>query len=326
MASTERASTETARPGARRGAPPAPAPVGFKPNDLGLMVGLPLSLLLSWTTPEALWRWIGRRFAPVAARLLAADRREAVARIRARAGAHPLPRTPEEIAERLVADHIEENLQLLRVYRPGGWHPDIAFVGREHIEAALARGHGAVIWIGHFAFSSLVSKMALFQAGYAVSHLSHPRHGFSDSRFGMRWLNPIRRAAEDRFLGERVMMGQTDTVLAMRTLQKRLRGNGVISVMVRERARHPAVLPFLGGEIRIATGAPDMAYATRAALLPAFLIRTGPGAFTMTVEPPLELSDRLPRQEAVAAILPSYVKLLESYVLRHPELWRGWTV
>ena len=313
------ASTDTAKRTAGRAA-------AFKPNDLGLLIGLPLSFLLSWTTPQGLWRWIGRRFAPIAARLLAADRREVVARIRARAGARPLPRTPEEIAEHLVADHIEENLQLLRVLRPGGWHPRIEFVGRDHIEAALGRGHGAVIWIAHFAFTSLVSKMALFEAGYAVSHLSHPRHGFSDSRFGMRFLNPIRRGAEKAVLGERVMMVQTDTVLAMRSLQKRLRANGVVSVMVREKARHPAVLPFLDGEIRIATGAPDMAYATRAALLPAFLIRTGPGAFTMTVEAPLELSDRLPRHEAVAAILPSYVALLESYVLRHPELWRGWTI
>jgi len=310
----------------RAEAPPAAATRAFSGKDLGLLVGLPFSFLLSWLTPQALWPAIGRGFSPVAATMLAARDDSVARRVAALAGSRDLPQSPDQIARQLIADHIEENLQLLRIYRPGGWHPELRVAGKEHVDGALARGHGAVIWLGHFAFTSLLSKMALADAGIAASHLSHPRHGFSDSRFGMRVLNPIRRGAEDRFLAERVMMAADQPVTAMRVLQKRLRENRVVSVMVRERAMRPVALPFLDGEIRLATGAPDIAYATRAALLPAFLIRVGPGRFTLTIEPPQELPDRIPRHEATSEMLPRYVALLESYVLRFPGLWRGWTV
>lgn len=66
-----------------------------------------------------------------------------------------------------------------------GWRPRFQITGREHLDDALAEGRGAVIWVAHFAFASLFTKMALSDAGYKVSHISRPEHGVSKSRFGI---------------------------------------------------------------------------------------------------------------------------------------------
>ena len=74
--------------------------------------------------------------------------------------------------------------------------------GREHLDEALGRGKGCVLWVAHFVFAPNIAKLALHDAGYKVSHLSRLDHGFSSTRFGIKWLNPVRSRFEDRLLAE----------------------------------------------------------------------------------------------------------------------------
>ena len=88
-------------------------------------------------------------------------------------------------------------LQVLRGLLPGGWHPKIVLEGRDRLDAMLARGKGAVLWMAHFVFAATVVKMALHGAGYRLATLSRPEHGFSKTRFGMTMLNPIRSVVRE---------------------------------------------------------------------------------------------------------------------------------
>ncbi len=189
---------------------------------------------------------------------------------------------------------------------------------------SLGRGSGAILWIGYFAYRDLVPKMAFHRAGYAVSHLSHPRHGFSKTRFAMRTLNRIPANRGDRYLRERVMMSLDGPVGAMRVLHRRLRENGVVSITVGGVARQPVMVPFMDGQIRLATGAPDLACATRAALLPVFPVRNEAGLLTVEVAPPLEVPDTSTRRGSSEAVLRQYAELLETQVLKYPGQWKGW--
>ena len=76
--------------------------------------------------------------------------------------------------------------------------PQLEISGREYLDEALSKGKGAVLWVAHFAFASLFTKMALFQDGYRISHISRPEHGVSKSRFGIKYLNWFRCEAENR--------------------------------------------------------------------------------------------------------------------------------
>ncbi len=309
-------------PGKRMPTAVGPAPL-FSAKDAAICVGLPVLALISWLTPERAWRPIGRLFAPLAAGFVG-GRRHNVARIRRLAAGRTLAVPPAMVAREAVAANVEENLQLLRTYRPGGWRPEIRLLGREHVDAGLARGHGVILWVGFFAYYSLITKIAFDRAGYRVSHLSHPRHGFSGTRFGIRVLNPIRNAVEDRHLEERVFLSLDGPVAAMRTLQRRLKANGAVSITAREMAQRPVAVPFMAGEIPLAGGAPDLAHLTEAALLPVFTVRQADGTFAVTVEPALEGAAGLDRREFTRRAIRRYAEILERYVLRYPGQWRGW--
>ena len=256
--------------------------------------------------------------------MLSSDPRSTARKIRQMLGGRPIACSLEDLIKYFAGANAESTLQCLRDYRPGGWKPAIQLVGREHVEAALGRGSGAILWIGYFAYRDLVPKMAFHRAGYAVSHLSHPRHGFSKTRFAMRTLNRIPANRGDRYLRERVMMSLDGPVGAMRVLHRRLRENGVVSITVGGVARQPVMVPFMDGQIRLATGAPDLACATRAALLPVFPVRNEAGLLTVEVAPPLEVPDTSTRRGSSEAVLRRYAELLETQVLKYPGQWKGW--
>jgi glycosyltransferase involved in cell wall biosynthesis len=124
-------------------------------------------------------------------------------------------------------------LQVLRGHLPGGWHPSIALEGRHHLDAALARGNGAVLWMAHFAFAGTIVKMAIHAAGYRLGHLSRPEHGFSKTRFGVAVLNPIRTSFENRYLNRRIVYRREQPAAALISIRELLAENGVVTTGAR---------------------------------------------------------------------------------------------
>lgn len=214
----------------------------------------------------------------------------------------------------------ESYFELLRDYRPFGGRARIGTVGLEHVQRAGATGRGILFWVVGCVSSDLVAKMAFRQAGLAVWHLSRPTHGFSRSRFGVRVLNPIRRRREDRYLAGRVVIDEANSVGPLRTLYRRLRGGEIVALTAGDEARKVCEAPFLGRTLRVAPGAPEIAWATGAALLPVFTVRNGPGDYTVIIEPEIPVPAQSPAQAAVEQL----VSRLESFTAQYPLLWTGW--
>ncbi len=314
----------TVRPRGEMTANSHAAPRSASATDFLVLVGLAVLTPLAWILPERAWRGIGHALAPIAGRVMARQTRESVARIRALGGERIGEARPEAVQDELMATYVEDILHVLRELRPGGWSPEIEIRGTGHIDAALARGRGAVLWISHFAFYSLTGKIALHRAGYAVSHLSHPRHGFSSTRFGMAVLNPIRARAEDRYLEARVMLGLDSAGAALAELARRLEANQVVSVTAREAAQRALEVRFLDGTIGFAAGAPYLAHKTGAALLPVHVMARPGGGYEVIVEPALEVDPGATREDACARAARQYGERLAPHVLARPGQWRGW--
>ena len=194
------------------------------------------------------------------------------------------------VLRNVLAHQVEETLQLLACHRPGGWRPTTELRGAHNLVSALTAGNGAVLWVANSAFASLVVKMALHDAGFKVHHLSHPRHGFSPTQFGMRWLNPIRTKIEAKYLASRAVLPLSHNagpVLAR--LVDRLKEGGVVSVTAQATSLRPIAVPFLGGTLNLAPGAPGIAHRSGAALLPVFTTRDAVDHHTVTIEPALPL-------------------------------------
>ena len=297
----------------------------FAAEDLLQVAALPVLTLVAWSTPERLWGPFSHILGFFAAASLRLVRIQShIESIKFVLGERQISMTPGFLKISILADMVEHRLRILREYRPGGWRPRIELVGRQHIEKALSRGHGAILWVCPF-YNSLPTKMALYQSGFAVSHLSTFAHGFSYTRFGLRVLNPIPIAIENRYVAERIVIPPEGSLGYIRKVEKRLRDNGLVSIRIGGVQGYRILeLPFLQGRIRLTTGPPSLALASKATLLPVFTVRKGPGAFDVVVEPPLEFAEKPNRHESIECVLRQYVTILESYLVRYPALWPGW--
>ena len=84
-----------------------------------------------------------------------------------------------------------------------------------------------IFWGGNFSFNNLVAKMAMHRLGLAVIGFSVPRHGFSKTVFGVRYLNRLYRDIENRYLKERLMSEPTQFAASLEKMREYLKANGV---------------------------------------------------------------------------------------------------
>jgi lauroyl/myristoyl acyltransferase len=285
--------------------------------DLATFAGL---LLPAWVLPEALWPIISSQIARVHVAARRRPRRDldlALATLPGR------PRA-EEIERAVVANVYAATLQLLRHYRPGRYRLRLEVDGRQFVDEALLHGKGAILWVYPFTFSDLVTKEALFDAGFRVSHLSAVTHGYSNTKLGKIFLNRLRTRVEDRYIRERILLTEAGSVSALRLLRARLNENGIVSVTATHSGRRVFEIPLLQGNLKLANGAPSLAVSTGASLIPVFTLPNERRGFTTHICRPLVADKNLTRHEAEEEFARQYVDLLKPFVVRHPELWPGW--
>jgi len=299
----------------------------FAGTDLGVLVGAPVFTLPAWLLPERAWPAIARALSPMAIGDLTKDPTSTEAAIRKTLGARPPDLAAQTILRDMGAEGIFTFFQVLKCYRPDGWEPTLRIAGFEHVHAALGTGRGAVLWVSHAFHGHLGAKIGFRRAGLEVVHLSTPAHGFSGSKFGVRYLNRMQTRIEDRYIAERVMLplpGQTSggRNTAVQTLAKRLKANKVISITGQRGTGRTVEATFLNGILPLAPGAPALAQMTGAKLLPVFAFRAADGAIEVTVEPEIEMEG--PREAAIAGAVQAFADRSVPHVLRTPGQWLSW--
>jgi hypothetical protein len=225
-------------------------------RDLALLAGHLVALPAAWLLPARSWLPLAR----LAGRgLVAAGGGAALAQRLA------LFDPPAPGAVELRARGVEQALQYLRAWRPGGWQPSLRLRGAEHLDAALREGKGAIVWVANFTGAALLTKRCLREAGYPLIHLSVPEyHGLSTTRLGGRMLNPIRLRPESLQLRERVVMSPAAELPALRRLEARVRANGIVSMSCVPLGRRKLRLAAFGGRVPIATGPASLSLGTGA--------------------------------------------------------------
>jgi len=310
-----------AQPAGSRTGRPLLARLAQGRQDLAVAGSLSGLAMLAWGVPERHWDRLCAglaRLQPWRSRGAALESFRYASAVRGR----PAGLTAEACARAQLANLYRERLQLLSCYGPARPRPRLRLEGREHLQAALAEGKGAILWVGPFVFSDLFTKVALHAAGFEVTHLSRYTHSFSTSRLGERLLNPIRTTVERRYLAERLVMGRKGSVAALRQLRQRLAANRIVSMSAIGLAHQLYQVPFLNGSISMAGGAPTLAVQSAAPLLPVFTGRQSSGEWLSLIEPPLTRRPEWQREEALTRLLLQYAALLEYYVTRWPDQFR----
>lgn len=293
-------------------------------RDLKLIAALCALIPIAWFLPDRLCARLCRAFSKLQYRRNPSRFQGSAWVYRMLAGGSETAPSPDDIIPETLALRQLERLQLLRYYRPGGWRPEVRLRGQTHLDAALARGQGAILWVVYGVFSDIISKVAMREGGYAVWHLSRHSHGhFSTTRFGMRWLNPIRVAVERRFVADRVVIDPAAPKQALERLAEHLAQNHVVSISLWAQAGRVSMVPFRDTELPLPGGPAVLAFKTGAALLPVFTERCPDGSFTVTIEAPLEAPSEptadLSREDRVARTLTRQSAVMDGYFQRLPS-------
>lgn len=305
-------------PGGGRVAPTTSAP-WLNGRDIAV-IGLGATLgLMSWLSPETAWAGQARKLARWRTKRQAVLSDAELATMRAVVGERPARWLRDHYWPSFVGHKYHAWMHVFACYPPKRWQPRPRLEGREHLQEALAAGRGAVLWNATFAFRDVMTHAALAGAGYRASYLSQDTHGFSETGFGRRWLNPIYIRTEQRFLGERLAFSGDRTETVRQDMRSRLMHNQLVLALVSPTGRRSAVLPFRRGKIRIATGLLNLALETGAAVLPVFTICQADGRFVTTVEPALAAPAAGSRGAAIEAMLRDYLPRLDAYVGRYPD-------
>ena len=298
---------------------------GWTPDDVSIMASLALLLPPAWLLPEQLWSPLCRARIRLGALTGESAIKGTAKSVAAALGERDAARCLAIMREQKAAVH-EMRLQDLRGWRPGGWSPPIRVEGEEHLQAALKGGKGAILWLAPFVFNSGPTKIALHRKGYRVSHLSSPKHGVSETRFGIKHLNRIRCIPEDRYLVDRIVFDRQAPTTAMRRMVRALKAGEVVSIVAASTEGFEMIqAPVFGGRLPVAVGAPRLAGLTGAPLLPSFTIRDPKLGWRIAIEAPIALTAGASSEERCVAAATEFLRRSEPWVRQFPGQWRAWS-
>ena len=187
----------------------------------------------------------------------------------------------------------------------------IALVGRENLDAALAKGHGVLLLSAHLGnFFLLGGRLAI--DGYLTSVLvNQPR----DGRFA-QLMDGYRLKARQRTIHARPRRE------ALRELHAVLRQNQVAVVIADEFRKGSGIeVPFFGGTVISRRGPVTVALRTGAAIVPAYLARQADDSLKLIIEPELALERGGKGNADISENTARLVQWLERTVRAHPDQW-----
>jgi KDO2-lipid IV(A) lauroyltransferase len=205
------------------------------------------------------------------------------------------------------------------------------FAGREHLDEALARGRGVILWESRGFGARLAAKNLLAVHGYRVHQVHGPNNlgGLLTSDASATWVRRalVRRyfdSLERRVTAEVLNLPADGTLAFTRRLAALLEQNAIVCITGDgQSGQRLQTVEFLGEEEPISTGMATLAELTGATLLPMFCSDEGTGP-ELVIEAPIEPDRALPREARVRATMQQFMRRLESWVRERPGQFRNW--
>ena len=272
----------------------------------GLLVAAlaPAALVLAYL-PLAPGLWLGRRLGDLAWAALRRRRRICLANLRRAFGPDLVPAELGRLGRRSF-QHLGMNaVELCRLFfrPPAGVLARVDLAGHEHLEAALRGGRGVLIVSAHYGNWELLPAR-IVQSGHPGAVVVRPLP------------HPILEAVASR-MRRRGGFDLIDKRHGLRAILSTLRAGAVVGLLLDQNAsRHEGVfVPFFGEPASTSKGLALIARRSGAAVVPAFIRRTGTGTHRVEVEP------ALPPVEDVAALTAMVNAAIERAIRRAPEQW-----
>jgi len=238
-------------------------------------------------------------------------------------GDRPMPASDRVILKEALRLAMFNELEVLRYpwLNPSTIDTVCEVEGRHHLDAALARGKGAIVLIGHFGANQMIMP-ALGHAGYAMNQLSAPPTVWADilrdTRTTPLWEKILQRRWE---LEQRLPVQHINVFKFLRPAYECLGRNEVLG------------LAFDGGggtrwtqvklverTANVSTQPAQLWKATGAALLPTVVVRqTGTVRHRVIIEPPLVWQPHSNKATALQINMQAFVDHFGAWVARYPD-------
>ncbi len=180
--------------------------------------------------------------------------------------------------------------------------------GLEHLDGALARGHGVVLASAHFGNFDLAGQVLALR-GYQVT-------GIAEHLKPERLFRYVCRQRESHGL-KFVPIDHS-----LRPVFRALRANEIVgSAIDRNVTDEGRLVEIFGRPARLPDGYLRLALRTGAALVFCLCRRLPDNTFTIIVEPELEIERSGDDSRDVAAAMPRVISLFEAYLRRYPDQW-----
>ena len=193
---------------------------------------------------------------------------------------------------------------------PGNIERYVTYEGRAHWDEAIrmSAGRGILVLTGHFGNFELLS-------------VGHSIHG---NRIAIVQ-RPNRNPIIDRAVAARRQRYGNLTVSrkgAGREILRLLRQDWMVAVPLDLDVRHGVFADFFSMKASTSDALARVAIATRAPVLPAFMVREGTSTrHRITILPPIETVRGGNRDETVRAYTQQFTSIIESMIRRHPDHW-----
>jgi KDO2-lipid IV(A) lauroyltransferase len=207
--------------------------------------------------------------------------------------------------------------------------------GREHLEAALAAGKGAILCSAHFG-SHASGLSVLHASGFPVTHIGRWDHNYNYD-YRVNYNRRVGVSSAERWFWERVYARPVLRYRQRANIEPwpgrpqvavlaagALRANEVVSISIdappldNERARAVEV-PFLGRRARLLPGVVTLAQVTGAPLLMGFLYRGADHRHQVW-----EISAPVPLEGETATAFGRCIAEVDAAIRRSPAHWNFW--
>ena len=209
---------------------------------------------------------------------------------------------------------------------------EIEIRGLEHLQQALARGRGAILWESNGFSRRLQAKRTLHAHGVSL----HQTHG--ETHLGVllnppgqgtwlreRLMRPAYQRRESAFVAEILIIPVHSGIASGRVYAKRLGENAILCMAGDGRiARKLYPVEFLGQTVPFAPGAVKLAQLSGAPLLPMFWAPAVDGPPALEIDPPIIPNSAGDGDAVIIDCLQRFADALAARVMRWPEAYRNW--
>jgi KDO2-lipid IV(A) lauroyltransferase len=179
----------------------------------------------------------------------------------------------------------------------------VTLEGREHLDAALARGRGAIMAVPHMGSWDIAGSYA-GAIGYRVSAVAERFPGS---------LNDAVVQTRQRFGLDVIMLGRA----AVRRITDALRANHVVALLC-DLEQGPGVdVRFFGRRAIVPGGPAALALKTGAVLMPANQFLTSPGRHRIHLDPPLSIGEGDTKERLMQRVVDRF----EDFIRERPDQW-----